>query len=205
MIAIVDYGMGNLASIENMLRKSAIECRIESNPDKLSEASRLILPGVGHFDRGMQEIKDRGFDEAIVTLVTKQAMPILGVCLGMQLLCKSSAEGSLPGLGLLDASFVAFESNGDKAKFKQQHMGWNSVSTTYEHALFADLEPDMRFYFVHGYYCITANPAITIGTTHYGTCFASAIADNNIMGVQFHPEKSHRFGMQLYKNFARIA
>lgn len=201
MIAIIDYGLGNLASIQNMFRKIDVESEITSNPKKIMMATKLILPGVGAFDHGMENLKKLKLIPAIEEQVLKRKIPILGICLGMQLMTGKSEEGKLPGLGWINAETVKFAFTSEKLKVP--HMGWNSVTVDKKHYLTQELPRNSRFYFVHSYHVILENKADNLMTTDYGGNFTSAFQRENIMGVQFHPEKSHQFGMQLLENFGR--
>lgn len=201
MIAIVDYGMGNLGSIQNMLRKIGVESVITSDPKEILAADKLILPGVGAFDNGMKNITERKLLEPFNNKVLKEKTPVLGICLGMQLLTNGSEEGSLPGLGWIPARTIRFSNNNG---IKVPHMGWNTVKTSNHSKLTENLLKDSRFYFVHSYYVKVENEENSILKTEYGLAFDSAIQKDNIFGVQFHPEKSHKFGMQLLRNYAAI-
>jgi len=201
MIVVVDYGLGNLGSIANMLKKIGAHAVVSSDPAVVEKADKLILPGVGAFDAGMKNLETRGLIPLLNYRVLEQKTPILGVCLGMQLLCKRSEEGQLPGLGWLDAEVIRFKFDGNIANLKIPHMGWNTLAVRQPHPLFADLEAENRFYFVHSYHVVCADMGNVLAQTNYGFDFASAVVKDNIMGVQFHPEKSHKFGMRLYKNF----
>ena len=201
MIVIVDYGMGNLGSMANMLRKVGAVTAVSSDLDTIRRAEKLILPGVGSFDAGMRELSARG----LVPVLRERAgagTPMLGVCLGMQLFGRSSEEGQLPGLGLFDATAVRFHPSPDAPKLKVPHMGWNAVQPLRAHPLFAEMPEEMRFYFVHSYHLECADAAEPIAQAAYGGQFVAAVARGNVMGVQFHPEKSHKFGMRLLRNFA---
>jgi imidazole glycerol phosphate synthase, glutamine amidotransferase subunit len=201
MIVIVDYGMGNLGSILNMLKKIGAQVIISSKHDEIEKADKLILPGVGAFDNGMKNLSDLGLISVLKSKVIDQRTPVLGVCLGMQLLGKRSEEGQLSGLGWLDAETLRFNFHGTNANLKVPHMGWNQINVHKKHPMFYNLEVVNRFYFVHSYYVVCANPDNVLASTTYGFNFTSAIIKDNIMGVQFHPEKSHTFGMRLLKNF----
>lgn len=202
MIAIVDYGMGNLGSVRNMLRKLAIPATLSADPAVLETAERLILPGVGSFDAGMRNLTERGLIPVLQRQVVQRGVPILGLCLGMQLMCRESEEGAGAGLGWIDARVVRFRP--PRPELKVPHMGWNTVAPCRPHPLFTGLEAS-RFYFVHSFHVQCADAADPLGNTEYGYPFASAVARGNILGVQFHPEKSHRFGMALMRNFASLA
>lgn len=202
MVTIVDYGMGNLGSIRNMFKRIKVESEITDEIDKIDSAVKLLLPGVGAFDAAMKKINESGFREVLNKKVLVEKKPILGVCLGMQLLTKSSEEGMLPGLGWVDANTLKF--NMPDKSLKIPHMGWNSVITVNESPLTANLPEEPRFYFVHSYYVKCNEPADELTTTSYGEDFSSIIQHENIFGAQFHPEKSHKFGMKLLENFARV-
>lgn len=205
MIVVVDYGMGNVGSIANMLRKVGSEALISSRSQDIEQASKLILPGVGAFDAAMERINASGLRAALDRRALADKVPVLGICLGMQLLTRSSEEGELAGLGWLAACTVAFRGRIDP-QLKSPHMGWNLVQLHTPSPLtagFATLK-EPRFYFVHSYFVECADPAAAILRTTYGVTYDSAIHQDNIYGVQFHPEKSHRFGMKLLENFARL-
>ncbi len=205
MITIVDYGMGNLGSIVNMMRRIGLPATLTSDPDAVTRAERLVLPGVGAFDQGMRAISAGGLREAVVSVAQEGRQPVLGLCLGMQLLLDRSEEGQSEGLGLIRGDVRRLrplpDASGRSAKVP--HMGWNHVLPVGPHPLFEGHVDDLRFYFVHGYYAVcAADDDVLAGTVYGGQPFASVIARGNVAGVQFHPEKSHRFGMQLFRNFA---
>jgi glutamine amidotransferase len=202
MIVIIDYGLGNLGSVANMLKKIGAPAVVSSDRSVIEKAEKLILPGVGAFDAGMKNLEALGLIPLLNFRVLEQKTPILGVCLGMQLLCRQSEEGQLPGLGWLDAEVVRFKFDNITDDLKIPHMGWNTITVCQPHTLFADLEAENRFYFVHSYHANCADRRDILAQTNYGYDFTSAVVKDNIMGVQFHPEKSHKFGMRLYKNFA---
>lgn len=204
MIHIINYGMGNAKSISNMLNKIGHEAWIANSPNELVGAKKLVLPGVGAFDNGMQKLQDLGFREILDELVLGDRLPILGICLGMQLFSNSSEEGSRMGLGWIDAHTIRFSVSGEPYFLKIPHMGWNVVTPVKEDPLLDNLPSDARFYFVHSYHLHCKDSDDILTTSVYGYTFASAIRRNNIMGVQFHPEKSHKFGMHLLKNFAEL-
>jgi glutamine amidotransferase len=206
MIVIVDYGMGNLGSILNMLKKvGAPAAKVSSDPKDIEQADKLILPGVGAFDTGMQRLRETGLISLLNEKVIKAKTPTLGVCLGMQLITKISEEGELPGLGWIDAETIRFRFDPKKNGLKIPHMGWNTVNIQREGTLFQGMYPDARFYFVHSFHVVSHNPEDVLATTEYGYDFVSAIQHGHIMAAQFHPEKSHKFGMKLYKNFVEYA
>ena len=204
MLCIVDFGVGNILSVANMVKRIGAQAIVSSDPVDIKRADRLILPGVGAFDEGMRNLRSRGLIDVLTARVQQDGVPILGVCLGMQLLGRGSEEGVEPGLAWMPMTFQRFASTGG-AQIKSLHMGWNVASPMQRSPLFADLGASPRFYFVHGYYATCDDPADVLARTTYGVEFASAIGRRNIFGVQFHPEKSHRFGMQLYKNFLELA
>lgn len=202
MITIIDYNMGNIGSIINMFKKLGIDSICTNDKDKIKSAEKLLLPGVGHFKNGMKELEKSGLIELLNFKVLEEKTPILGICLGMQLMTNFSEEGNCKGLGWVDSEVkkISF----DDPSLKIPHMGWNKVKLNKEHQLLNNLEEDSRFYFVHSY-AVKCNCESDILTyTHYGNDFVSSFQKENILGVQFHPEKSHKFGMQLLKNFANI-
>ena len=205
MITIVDYGMGNLGSIKNMFKYIGVETTIESDVDKIKNASKILLPGVGSFDTAMKKINESGLKEVLNEKALKEQVPVLGICLGMQLLTNSSEEGSLAGLGWIDAKTMSFKNRIDK-KYRIPHMGWNIVNKSNVSLLTNGFEEfdETRFYFVHSYFVKVENEKNSILKTSYGVEFDSAIQKDNIYGAQFHPEKSHKFGMKFFENFARI-
>lgn len=204
MITIVDYGIGNLGSIINMFRKVGVEAKVAADAKVIAGARKLVLPGVGSFDRGMRELRRSGLDEVIQRRVVDDGVPILGVCLGMQLLAQRSEEGSEPGLGWIDAEVARLQPSAGPDRLPVPHMGWNRLELVRPHPLFEGLEMDARYYFVHSYHVVCRDPAVPLTWTSYGQRFTSSVATRNVMGVQFHPEKSHRFGMRLFRNFAAL-
>lgn len=202
-VVIIDYNIGNIASIINMTRKIGYIAKLSNNPAEISKADALLLPGVGAFDSGMKNLKSSGLITVIEDKVLNQRTPILGICLGMQLLTKKSEEGVESGLGWINCETVKIKAS-TKDRIKIPHMGWNSVHPKNKKSIFKDFELDPRFYFVHSFCVDCRNSNNILGTTHYGNTFASSIYRDNIYGVQFHPEKSHRFGMQLLKNFLEL-
>ena len=200
MITIIDYDMGNLGSIRNMLKKLGFESEITADPARIRSASKLILPGVGAFDAGMEGLERSGLITVLNERAVGGSVPILGICLGMHLMTRRSQEGQRPGLDWVDAEAVRFECS--SAIQRIPHMGWNSTKTTRPDPLTDNLPPDARYYFVHSYFvrCHDINDVLL--TTTYGSEFHSGFHSMNLWGVQFHPEKSHRFGMALLRNFA---
>jgi imidazole glycerol-phosphate synthase subunit HisH len=204
MIAIVDYGMGNLGSILNMLKKLGVPATISRDPAEIARAEKLILPGVGAFDRGMGGLRDLGLRDALDRRVRVDRRPVLGLCLGMQLMTRGSEEGSLPGLGWVPADTRRFSFDEAHRHLKVPHMGWNELHIAQADPLLAGFDEAPRFYFAHSYYVACDAPADVLATTQFGIEFASVIASGNVFGTQFHPEKSHKFGMRLLGNFARM-
>lgn len=199
MVVIVNYGLGNLGSILNMLKYIGVnDAIISDSPEDIINADKLILPGVGAFDAGMQKINTSGLLPTLNEAVLVKKIPVLGICLGMQLMTQSSEEGQLKGLGWIDAEVKKFQLN--QSDFKIPHMGWNYISTT-DPALSIALPEPSKFYFVHSYYIKCHHPEDIIITCHYGNQFTAGFCKDNIMGVQFHPEKSHKYGMALLKYF----
>jgi glutamine amidotransferase len=204
MIIIIDYGMGNLGSIRNMLKKIGTPAEISSDPSKISSAEKLVLPGVGAFDHGMTNLSARGLIPLLNRRVLDEKCPILGICLGMQLLSQSSEEGNLPGLGWIAGKTRRFQFLKGMASLKIPHMGWNEVKAADGAPLFIGFDETPRFYFVHSYHVCCDHSEDILATTFYGYDFVSAVKHENIMGTQFHPEKSHKFGMRLLKNFVGL-
>ncbi len=209
MIGIVDYNMGNLASVINAFEKSGADVRLESDPDRLQQYEKLILPGVGAFGDAMDHLKSNGMDEAVIAFA-KSGRPLLGICLGMQLLFESSEEfGNHQGLGLIPGKVVAFDESRFDHPLKVPHMGWNelfvqtSTLNTQRSALFEGLPNDFYLYFVHSYHAV-CDDTYAIGKTHYGYEFVSAVQNGNIYGIQPHPEKSHENGLKIIENFTKI-
>jgi glutamine amidotransferase len=198
--------MGNVGSIANMIKRVGSSAIISRDPEVISTAAKLILPGVGAFDSGMQNIDKFGLRPILNEKVLHDKTPILGICLGMQLFTRSSEEGACPGLGWIDAETIRFpKSTPDFPKLRIPHMGWNSALPAKESSLLGDMPDTPRFYFVHSYYVACRNPSDVLMTTKYGVSFTSAVNKDNIWGTQFHPEKSHCFGMQLIKNFVNLS
>jgi glutamine amidotransferase len=200
MITIVDYKTGNLGSIQNILKRIGEQSVVTSDKEKIANATKLILPGVGAFDTGMRNLRDLDLIEVLNKKVVVEKIPVLGICLGMQLLSKGSEEGQLPGLGWIDADTIKFRFE-DNIEYKSPHMGWNFLKLNKPGKLLENMFLNPRFYFVHSYYFKANYPEDILTTTTYETEFTSAVEKGNILGVQFHPEKSHKFGMKLLKNF----
>lgn len=203
MIAIVDYNMGNLASVKNAFDLLGEKVIVESDPDKLCQYDRIILPGVGAFGDAMDHLRSRGMDQAVCEYAATGKY-LLGICLGMQLLFESSEEfGLTQGLGLVPGRVVAFDSSRFHTPLKVPHMGWNRMFTK-EHPLFKGLDEAHYLYFVHSYHALCAEEAHSIGESVYGYRFTSAVANDNVMGIQPHPEKSHQNGLNILKNFINL-
>jgi glutamine amidotransferase len=203
-ITIVDYGMGNLGSIQNMLKKVGSASIVSADKLAIERADKLILPGVGAFDTGMRRLGELGLIPILNRIALEKRVPVLGVCLGMQLLMRKSEEGHLPGLGWIEGEAVRFRFDAAQSNLKIPHMGWNTVSVRRPGVLLKGIESDARFYFVHSYHVVCARDEDVLAVTEYGYPFASIIQHENIMGAQFHPEKSHRFGMAMLKSFVEL-
>lgn len=201
MIAIIDYDVGNVGSIANMLRKAGADAVITADPEALERADKIVLAGVGAFDSGMRKLRERGFVELLDRKVRQGGTPLLGICLGMQFMGHGSEEGSEPGLGWLDATAVRFKLPPGGA-LKVPHMGWNALDLAPGVGAEQGVSADARFYFVHSYHLVCNDEADVAARTTYGYPFVSAVRKGNIFGVQFHPEKSHRFGLALMERFA---
>lgn len=204
MITIIDYGLGNIRAFQRVFEQLKVEVRIATCASELVDATKLILPGVGAFDYAMSSLTNSGMRESLEKKVLVEKVPVLGVCVGMQLLAARSDEGVLPGLGWIDGVVKRFNPETIPFKTRFPHMGWNSVIPVNNSPLMHEIEPDSRFYFLHSYYFETVNPVHTIATTTYGAEFCSAVQRENIFGVQFHPEKSHFNGVKLLRNFANL-
>jgi glutamine amidotransferase len=204
MIVVVDYGVGNLGSIVNMFKKVGVKAVASSDKAVIEQAEKLILPGIGAFDAGMQKLNERGLVPLLTQLVMEKKIPVLGLCLGLQLMTRGSEEGQLAGLGWFDAETVRFKFDADQFHLKVPHMGWNTIEIRNNHPLLANLDVDARFYFVHSYYVRCHATNSVLAETDYGGLFHSIVGKDNIVGAQFHPEKSHKFGMHLLKNFAEL-
>lgn len=205
MIAIVDYSVGNVKSVLNMLKKIGVEAQLSSDKDFIKNSSHIILPGVGAFDYGVKKLQESGLFDLIKQLAFENKK-ILGICLGAQLLGNLSQEGKLSGLGLIDMNIVKFNKANMANNLKIPHMGWANIQLKQNNFLFNKLaeDNDTRFYFVHSYHFELNNPTQLLATANYGYEFACVVKQNNVIGAQFHPEKSHKFGMQLLKNFSEM-
>jgi imidazole glycerol-phosphate synthase subunit HisH len=204
MTTIIDYGVGNIGSIANMLKKVGEESVITSSLDQIEEAQKLILCGIGAFDDGMTKLAEMNLVPVLRRKVLEEKVPILGVCLGMQLFTHGSEEGNMPGLGFVEAQTRKFDfsikSSGGRT-LRIPHMGWNLVEQSKPSSLLSDMYPDPRFYFVHSYHVVMDDHQDVLLQSEYGFKFTAAFEHKNIIGVQFHPEKSHKFGIKLYENF----
>jgi glutamine amidotransferase len=204
MIAIVDYGLGNIRAFANIFKNLGVPVRIARTAAELEGAQKVILPGVGAFDHAMERLQDSGMRPTLNSLVVEQQRPVLGVCVGMQILASSSEEGRRPGLGWIPGVVrrIHFAERGAGAILP--HMGWNNVRATVASPIMNELAPDPIFYFLHSYYFVSESPQHSIAEAEYGARFTCAVQCGNVFGVQFHPEKSHRNGIQVLHNFARL-
>ena len=201
MVAIIDYGLGNLGSIANMLKVIGEKSVITADKEKITQADRIILPGVGAFDAGMSKLTEIGLVDFVKEQALQEKKPILGICLGMQLLGRKSEEGNMSGLGLIPFDTVRFKL--DDTNLRVPHMGWDIVEFQQKSPLLGSLNGRQRYYFVHSYHAKCDNNENVLMTCDYGYEFACAVVRDHIYGVQFHPEKSHDFGMALLENFVR--
>lgn len=205
MICIVDYGVGNSQAFLNIFSRLGVEAIRATNKSMLKEATHLILPGVGHFDNAMQKLNESGMRDTLEKMVLELKIPLLGVCVGMQMLADTSEEGKLSGLGWIPGKVRAFSEDSRSTILNLPHMGWNTLNFKKSDTLLSNLDEELiQFYFLHSYYFEAKNRADIITTTYYGFNFSSIISHNNIYGVQFHPEKSHKWGEQFLKNFSKI-
>lgn len=205
MITIVDYGLGNITAFLNVYRRLNIEARTASTAAELQGATKIILPGVGHFDHAMERLEASGMRTTLDELVLGRKVPVVGICVGMQMLAETSDEGTRPGLGWIPGRVRSFDGWDPAARLPMPHMGWNDVTPASNTApLFARLDSGARFYFLHSYFFECQNPEHAAAFASYGADFACAVSAGNIHGVQFHPEKSHHFGTRLLQNFAEL-
>ncbi len=204
MVVIIDYGMGNVGSLVKVLNSLKVNNKVVTKRDELKNASKIILPGVGNFSKAMEHIKSRGYLDEIISLVKKDKIPILGICLGMQLLSSFSEEGKSKGLNFFKSKVIKFKVN-DKLRFKVPHMGWNSIIHMKNSILLKSINPNEKFYFLHSYHYENENNDLISGYTNYEYNFPSMIEKNNIYGVQFHPEKSYNAGKNLISNFIKYS
>jgi len=204
MITIIDYGAGNIKSIQNMLKKIGVPSKLTNSAEEVLTAEKLILPGVGHFDYGIQQLRNSGLIDCLEKRVLEDKVPLLGICLGAQMLGNGSEEGCEKGLGWIDMDIVHFDTNRINKTHKVPNMGWNYINPAKDSVLLRGLDQQARFYFVHTYHMKPNKKEDVLSYTTYGYEFSSAVSSGNIYGVQFHPEKSHKYGMQLLKNFTAI-
>jgi imidazole glycerol-phosphate synthase subunit HisH len=204
MIGIIDYGLGNVQAFATMYKRLGIPAAPVRNEDEIAKCDKLILPGVGAFDHAIKLFTESGMRDAVVERVTTGGTPLLGVCVGMQMLAKGSAEGELPGLGLVRGRVEALSALPEAQDLPLPHMGWNDVATRKCARLFAALEDAPRFYFLHSFYFSCSRETDVAATVEYGERFCCAVEQDNVFGVQFHPEKSHHFGAALLRSFAEI-
>ncbi len=200
-LSIIDYGMGNIGSLTNMIARAGGQAEIVSSPESVHASAKLVLPGIGAFDNAMRRIEDLGLRGALDKKVQEEKTPILCICLGAQLITLQSEEGELPGLGWVQGRVKRFNST---EGLRIPHMGWNDVEVKKTSRLFRGMEADASFYFVHSYFIELDDPADVLTTTRYGIDFVSSIEHDNIFATQYHPEKSHRYGLQLIRNFVEL-
>jgi len=205
MISIVDYGLGNILAFVNIYKKLNIPVRVVSSSAELESSEKIILPGVGSFDWAMTLLNESGMRDQLDVLVLEKNIPVIGVCVGMQMMVKRSDEGKLDGLGWLDAEVKRFEVSASFQSVAIPHMGWNDVKPVVKHPLFSGLEEDAKFYFLHSYYYFEGDASQILAQTDYNGLYTSSAYNGNIFGVQFHPEKSHHWGVRLLKNFAELS
>jgi glutamine amidotransferase len=204
MITIIDYGVGNIFAFQNVYKRLDIPTKIARSAADLNEVEKLILPGVGSFDYAMNQLNSSGMREILDELVLDKKVPVIGICVGMQMMGNRSDEGELDGLKWIDAEILKFDERLIQQRTKLPHMGWNDVDPVEDHPLFIGLEKEAIFYFLHSFYFQCSNSTDSIAVSDYGVSFSSAVNKDNIYGVQFHPEKSHQFGEKLLYNFANI-
>lgn len=204
MITIIDYGVGNIFAFQNVFQRLSIPTKIARNSDDLSDAAKLLLPGVGSFDYAMSQLNSSGMRNKLDELVLDKKIPVIGICVGMQMMGKLSDEGKLEGLKWIDAEILKFDESLINHRTKLPHMGWNDVNPIKNHPLFNGLENGAVFYFLHSYYFKCNNNIESIACSDYGISFSSAVNKENIYGIQFHPEKSHQYGEKLLHNFAKL-
>ncbi len=203
MIALVDYGLGNIQAFANIYRRQGLAVTLARTPEEMDGASKLILPGVGAFDWAMNQLNGSGLRDKLDEMVLGRRVDVLGVCVGMQMMAMRSEEGDQPGLGWVDAEVVRFDTTGFNQRTHLPHMGWNDVQPTATDSLFRGIDTPI-YYFLHSFHVSPASSEHILSTSKYGDTFASAIRSNNIYGTQFHPEKSHQWGVSLLRNFAEI-
>lgn len=204
MITLIDYGVGNIFAFQNVYKRLDIPTKIAKTASDLEHTEKIILPGVGSFDYAMKRLNASGMREKLDELVLQNKVPVIGICVGMQMMGNKSDEGREDGLKWIDADILKFDENLIRQRTKLPHMGWNDVTPVKDHPLFYGLEKNAIFYFLHSYYFNCNNPADILAVSDYGLQFTSAANRNNIFGIQFHPEKSHQYGEKLLNNFAKI-
>lgn len=204
MITIINYGSGNISAIGNIYERLKVPFKIADKPEEVKGAEKIILPGVGAFDETISMLDESGFRSILDEEVLKNKVPVIGICVGMQILAKSSEEGILPGLGWIDGVVKKIDKSLLTQKPKIPHLGWNSIEITRKNLLYEGINAEEGFYFLHSYYFECKNESDVLSNTFYGKSFASSVNNNNIYGVQFHPEKSHSNGVQLLHNFSKI-
>jgi glutamine amidotransferase len=204
MITIIDYGVGNIFAFQNVYKRLNILTKIAKSSQDLIDAEKLVLPGVGSFDYAMNQLNISGMREKLDELVLVKKIPVIGICVGMQIMGNRSDEGELEGLNWIDSEILKFDESLINQRTKLPHMGWNDVIPVKNHPLFIGLEEEAIFYFLHSFYFKCNNPEESIAVSDYGISFSSAVNKENIFGIQFHPEKSHQFGEKLLHNFARL-
>ena len=204
MITLIDYGVGNIFAFQNVYKRLDIPTKIAKSAADLNDVEKLILPGVGSFDYAMNQLNNSGMREKLDELVLEKKVPVIGICVGMQMMGNRSDEGKLDGLKWIDAEILKFDERLIQQRTKLPHMGWNDVNPVEDHPLFIGLEKEAIFYFLHSFYFKCNNYNDIIANSEYGISFSSAVNHNNIYGIQFHPEKSHQYGEKLLHNFAKL-
>tara|TARA_B110000908_G_C10197421_1_gene423650 strand:+ start:460 stop:1074 length:615 start_codon:yes stop_codon:yes gene_type:complete len=204
MITLIDYGVGNIFAFQNVYKRLDIPTKIAKKQEDLLDAKKLILPGVGSFDYAMEQLNASGMREKLDELVLVKKIPVIGICVGMQIMGNRSDEGKLDGLKWIDSEILKFDESLIEQRTKLPHMGWNDVAPVRNQPLFIGLEKKAIFYFLHSFYFKCNNPTDTIAVSDYGLSFSSAVNKDNIYGIQFHPEKSHQYGEKLLQNFAKL-
>jgi glutamine amidotransferase len=204
MITLIDYGVGNIFAFQNVYKRLDIPTIIAKTASDLNDVKKLILPGVGSFDYAMNQLNNSGMRDKLDELVLEKKVPVIGICVGMQMMGNRSDEGTLDGLKWIDAEILKFDEGLIQQRTKLPHMGWNDVCPIENHPLFIGLEKEAIFYFLHSFYFKCNNSNDSIASSEYGISFSSAVNHNNIYGIQFHPEKSHQYGEKLLHNFAKL-